>query len=101
MVENQPLDRIETVPPADKKNEAQTNFEAITNKIKTPDALNRLNKNTLNSVDTYLDGNRDKAAETLFNIIEAMKTPNLGRKDSNSLLELQKICLKYTTPVDA
>lgn len=84
--------------PVEKQNDQiQQQFDEIKDKITTdPDAINRLNKNTLETVNTYLYANPDKATEMLLNISEAMTNTKLENKDRKSLLELETICLKRT-----
>lgn len=98
MVENQPIDPIENiVPPIEKTDVVQKDFEDLADKIKTnPNAIDKIKNNTLENVDKYLYANKDKSTEMLLNISQAMTDPKLENKDRKSLMELETICLRYT-----
>lgn len=82
------------------KNEAiQKDFLEISDKIKkNPDTINKITEHTLNNVENYISTNKDQAQQMLLDISDAMqKNPNLEKKDANSLMELQKLCIAKTT----
>ena len=86
MSENLPIVQVQQDVPSGETSEVKTEakdkiqqqFDDISEKIKSdPDTINRLNKHTLEDVDKYLYANKEKSTETLFNIWEAIKKPEL------------------------